>query len=157
MTKNLKNKTTQTFIPELWVIAKKKLRPLSHSFGHLHDTPCDIRHASEMQFLNDRKIPLLLSTMGTKSKSTHTCLANLPKALQKFTRLPLKNAQMSKTLPMNLTLMMRCGTAAIAQFISTYMHCHTVGLSSADANKKYHGHRTLPPDMAKVVKNHFHS
>ena len=98
--------------------------------------------------------------MGTKSKSTHTCLANLPKALQKFTRLLSKNAQMSKTLPTNMTLMMTCGTAAIAQFISTYMHCHTVGLSSADAtwaNKKYHGHHTLPPDMAKVVKNHFRS
>ena len=39
-----------------------------------------------------------------------------------------------------------------ARFISAY----TQGLSGADAawaNKKYHGHHTLPPDMAKAAKN----
>ena len=31
------------------------------------------------------------------------------------------------------------------------------GGNSTWANKQYHGHRTLPPDMAKVAKNCFHS
>ena len=42
-----------------------------------------------------------------------------------------------------------------SQFISAYIQ----GLSGADAawvNKKYHRHRTLPPDMVKVAKNHVH-
>jgi len=43
-----------------------------------------------------------------------------------------------------------------ARFISAYMQ----GLSGADAawaNKQYHGHRTLPPDMAKAAKNRVRS
>ena len=42
-----------------------------------------------------------------------------------------------------------------ARFISAYIQ----GLSGADAawaNKKYHRHRTLPPEMVKEAKNRVH-
>ena len=98
----------QTFISELWVIAKKKLRFPSRAFGRLCDTTRDIRHTSKFDFkMPEKSPPASKLWVGSPNPPVHvwrTCR----KPLKKFTRPLLKNARMLKTLPMNPALMTTC-------------------------------------------------